>query len=65
MTAAVMWTAVWVVSLCLVVIHRPALAVSSLLAEPSCVDDLKLRCANAAALSELDVLECVQLYEVK
>lgn len=41
-------------------------AVNSLLAEPSCVDDLKLRCANAgtAAVSELDILECIQLYEV-
>lgn len=43
-----------------------ALAFSSLLTEPSCVDDLKLRCADArtAALSELDILECIQFYEV-
>ncbi|VVC42649.1 Hypothetical protein CINCED_3A011971 [Cinara cedri] len=40
-------------------------AVGSLLTEPSCVDDLKLRCADArtAALSELDILECIQFYE--
>lgn len=43
-----------------------ASAVDSLLAEPSCVDYLKLRCANAgtAAVSKLDILECIQLYEV-
>lgn len=41
-------------------------AANVLLAEPSCVDDLKLRCANAgtAAVPELDILECIQLYEV-
>lgn len=41
-------------------------ATDSLLDEPSCIDDLKLKCANTATTTaqELDILECVQLYEV-
>lgn len=55
-----------IITLLLVVLH-PTFAINSLLAEPSCVNDLKMRCANAgtAAVSELDILECIQLYEVK
>lgn len=43
-----------------------ATAAKSLLDEPSCIDDLKLKCANTATTTaqELDILECVQLYEV-
>lgn len=56
-----------VVSVLLLLLSKAqASAVDSLLAEPSCVDYLKLRCANAgtAAVSKLDILECIQLYEV-
>lgn len=55
------------VSVVLLCVGGRTSAINSLLAEPSCVDGLKLRCANAgtAAVSELDILECIQLYEVR
>ncbi|KAE9535287.1 hypothetical protein AGLY_008020 [Aphis glycines] len=61
MARPVVVTSVLLLLLCAV----RASAVDSLLAEPSCVDYLKLRCANAgtAAVSKLDILECIQLYE--
>lgn len=55
-----------VVVLQVLCVARATAAVGSLLDEPSCIDDLKLKCANTATTTaqELDILECVQLYEV-